>query len=45
MAQKLVAKPGALGSAFDQPGDVGNDKTAVVVNAYDPRLGCSVVKG
>ena len=30
MAKELVSKSHSLGGAFDQPGDIGNDKTAVV---------------
>ena len=45
VAQELVAEAGALGGAFDQPGNVGDDEAAVLPTRTTPRLGCSVVKG
>ena len=38
MAQEQVAQPGAFGSAFDQPGDVGDDEALLGPDAHDAEV-------
>ncbi len=44
VGEEVVAEPGALAGALDQPRDVGEDELAVGASSV-PRTGSSVVNG
>ena len=45
MAQEAVAESRAVGRAFDEPRNVGDDEAAFASVRTTPRLGASVVNG